>query len=224
MQKNIFLIRVLGLSGVLGGLLLFAGDMLFYYDPVSTDFQTNMGNASDFRIIASAVTALIASWLYMVGVLQVRHAFKPAKTIIRNTVLVCFGAIAIAYGVVHGAFVSIATSARLATENNLNMNEAVSLAAEANDTLRLFVYPFFGLLSIVFITQVWKRRTLYPRWIILFFPLIPFLIQDIVCKNLTGSIYNVICGGYLNLILIIFFAASTVALWNTKDPDSTTTE
>jgi hypothetical protein len=119
--------------------------------------------------------------------------------------------------VVHGAFVAIATSSKLAIENNLDLNDSVALANEANNTLRLIVYPIFGLLSILFITQVWKRKTLYPRWIILFFPLIPFLIQDFICNNLSGNIWIIVCGGYLNHILIIFFTASTIALWNKKN-------
>lgn len=216
MKMNKFWIRILGILGALGGLILFSGDMLFYYDSSNTNLTENMGNASDFRIISSAVTALLAAWFYMLGVVQIYHAFKPTKPIIKNTILICFAAILIAYGVIHGAYVAIATSARLATENNLNINEAVSLATEANNVLRLFVYPIFGLLSIIFIIQVWKRKTLYPRWIILFFPLIPFLIQGFICKNLSGNIWIIICGGYLNLILVIFFTASTIALWNIK--------
>jgi len=152
----------------------------------------------------------------MFGVVHVHQAFKPTKPVIKNTILICFAAITISYGVVHGAFVAIATSSKLAVENNLNLNDSVSLAVEANNILRLIVYPIFGLLSILFITQVWKRKTLYPRWIILFFPLIPFLTQDFICKNISGNIWIIVCGGYLNHILIIFFTASTIALWNKK--------
>jgi hypothetical protein len=113
--------------------------------------------------------------------------------------------------------VAIATSSKLAIQNNLDLNESVLLASEANNALRLLVYPIFGLLSVLFIYQVWKKNTLYPRWIILFFPLIPFLIQDFICKNLSGNIWIIVCGGYLNHILIIFFTASTIALWNKKN-------
>ena len=217
MEINKFWNRVLGIFGILGGITLLTGDMLFYYDPVNSNLFENMGNASDSRIIFSAVTALLAAWFYMLGVVHVYQAFKPARVLIKNTVLICFAAITISYGVVHGAFVAIATSSKLAVQNNLNLNEAVSLASEANNMLRLIVYPIFGLLSILFITQVWKRKTLYPRWIILFFPLIPFLIQDFICNNLSGNIWIVVCGGYLNHILIIFFTASTIALWNKKN-------
>jgi hypothetical protein len=217
MEVNKFWNRILGVFGILGGITLLTGDMLFYYDPVNSNLFENMGNASDSRIIYSAVTALLAAWFYMLGVVHVYQAFKPAKVVIKNTVLICFAAITISYGVVHGAFVAIATSSKLAVQNNLNLNEAVSLASEANNMLRLIVYPIFGLLSILFITQVWKRKTLYPRWIILFFPLIPFLIQDFICNNLSGNIWIVVCGGYLNHILIIFFTASTIALWSKKN-------
>ena len=216
MNTNNFWTRVLGIFGVMGGLTLLSGDMLFYYDSFNSNLYENMGNASDLRIISSAVTALIAAWFYMFGVVHVYQAFKPTKPVIKNTILICFAAITISYGVVHGAFVAIATSSKLAVENNLNLNDSVSLAVEANNILRLIVYPIFGLLSILFITQVWKRKTLYPRWIILFFPLIPFLTQDFICKNISGNIWIIVCGGYLNHILIIFFTASTIALWNKK--------
>ena len=217
MELNKFWTRILGIFGILGGITLLTGDMLFYYDPVNSNLFENMGNASDSRIIYSAVTALLAAWFYMLGVVHVYQAFIQTKPIIKNTILICFAAITISYGVVHGAFVAIATSSKLAIENNLDLNDSVALANEANNTLRLIVYPIFGLLSILFITQVWKRKTLYPRWIILFFPLIPFLIQDFICNNLSGNIWIIVCGGYLNHILIIFFTASTIALWNKKN-------
>ena len=217
MNTNNFWTRVLGIFGILGGITLFIGDMFFYYDPSNSNLYQNMGNASDSRIIYSAVTALLAAWFYMLGVIHVYQAFKPTKTIIKNIILICFAAITISYGVVHGAFVAIATSSKLAIQNNLDLNESIKLASEANNLLRLLVYPIFGLLSVLFIYQVWKKNTLYPRWIILFFPLIPFLVQDFICKNLSGSIWIIVCGGYLNHILIIFFTASTIALWNKKN-------
>ena len=217
MELNKFWIRLFGVIGILGGITLLTGDMLFYYDPLNSNLFENMGNASDSRIIFSAVTALLAAWFYMLGVVHVYQAFIQTKPIIKNTILICFAAITISYGVVHGAFVAIATSSKLAIENNLDLNDSVALANEANNTLRLIVYPIFGLLSILFITQVWKRKTLYPRWIIPFFPLIPFLIQDFICNNLSGNIWIIVCGGYLNHILIIFFTASTIALWNKKN-------
>src|SRR5690606_8672242 len=189
MKMSHFWIRVFGIFGILGGLILFAGDMLLYYDPVNMSLKRNMGNASDFRIIASGVCALFATWFYMLGLGQVYYAFKSAKPILRNGVLIFFGSILIAFGIVHGAFLAIATTAKLAIENNLDINNAVSLSDKINEILRLFVYPISGILSILSISQVWRRKTLYPKWIIIFFPLIPFLIEDLVCKYLPDNIW-----------------------------------
>lgn len=213
---NQFWQRISGLFGILGGIVLFTGDMLFYYHTENTNLLNNMAYASDYRIKGSAVTALVAAWFYMIGLGQVYYAFRPSKPILRNIVLFSFGSILIAYGVVHGAYTAIATTAKISIENNLDVVENTELARQTNDLLRLFVYPFFAICSFIFITQVWKKRTLYPRWIILFFPLISFLIQGIIGNVLTGKAWVIVMGGYLNLILVVFFTASTIALWNVK--------
>ena len=61
MELNKLLTRLFGVLGILGGITLLTGDMLFYYDPVNSNLLENMGNASDSRIIYSAVTALLAA-------------------------------------------------------------------------------------------------------------------------------------------------------------------
>jgi hypothetical protein len=208
--------RLLGICGIIGGLTLFAGDMLLYYNNDSTNLLQNMAHSSDNRILVSGVFALLATWFYLLGLVQVYWAFKPVSSLVRNTVIVCFAGILTAYGVVHGAFIAIATSAKLSVQFGLDINTVTALASEVNDAIRLFVYPLFALLSVLFIYQVWKKQTLYPRWIILFFPLVPFIFQSLIGSVLTGNTWVVVMGGFLNLILVLFFCASTVALWHKK--------
>jgi len=214
MKINQFWLRAMGIFGILGGVILFAGDMLYYYDANNPNLLENMGNASDFRIIASGITALLAAWFYMLGLGQVYYAFKPTTAKVRNTVLISFGMILISYGIIHAAYLAIATTAKLSVQHQLDIEIATALASKANQILRLFIYPVFAILSYFFITQVWKRKTYYPRWIIFFFPLIPFLFQGVVNKVLSGNLWIIFAGGFLNLILVIFFIASTIALWN----------
>ena len=204
----------MGFLGTLGGLTLFAGDMLFYYQSGSTDLLLNMANASDDRILYSGISALLATWFYLLGLGQVYVAFKPTKAIVRTIVLLTFAGILTAYGVVHAEYVAIALTAKLAIQNQMDIETTSALASSINEALRLFVYPLFAVLSFVFISQVWKRKTLYPRWILFFFPLVPFLFQGMIVKVLTGNIWTIIIGGFLNLILVVFFTASTIALWN----------
>ena len=208
--------RIFGLFGILGGLMFFAGDLLFYFSPSSIDLKLNMANSSDNRIVLSGIVGLFATWFYVLGLVQVYFAFSPSKPIYRNVMIGSFAAILISYGVIHGAYVAIATSAKLALENNLDIEQAASLALETNNMMRLFIYPIFALMSYLFISEVWKKRTLYPRWIIVFFPLVTFLFKGAFANIPNNSLWIIINGGFLNLILVIFFAASTIALWNRK--------
>ena len=173
-----------------------------------------MGHDSDLRIMLSGLSALIGSWLYLFGLGQVYYAFKPSSVTIRNLVIVSFSAILMAYGVIHAAYLAIATTAKIAIQNSLDLETTTLLASQINKALRLLIYPIFALLSYLFISQVWRKQTHYPRWIILAFPLIPFLIRDVFRSILSGTAWVVVEGGYLNLLLVIFFTASTIVLWN----------
>lgn len=221
MINNRWWLRTSGIFGLLGGLILFAGDMLFYFNQESTDLVQNMSQVSDLRIKASAVSALLASWCYVLGLPHLNFAFSPTKPATRKVIVLGFGSIFIAYGVIHGAFVAIAAAAKLATENQLDLHQSIALAREANDLLRLFVYPIFAVVSLFFIAQVWKGKTLYPKWILLFYPLTTLILFELVIsKLLSGVAWTIIMGGHFNLILVLFFAVSTVVLWN-EEPGRT---
>ncbi len=207
-------LRIFSLLGILGGLVLFAGDMLLYYNGNHENLLENMAQVSGNRIIYSGIAALISTWLYIFGLIPVYYAFSPASLRVRNTVLLTFAGILIAYGVVHGAFIAIATDARLAAQHQLDLNESVALARQTNDAIRLFIYPLFAVLSVVFIYNTLKSNTLYPKWIVLFFPLLPFLLHGFIVKALSGKSLVIINGGFYNLIVIIFFTASAISLWN----------
>ena len=206
--------RLSGIAGILGGLTLFAGDMLFYFSTQSDNVTLNMAHSSDWRITASAFTALIATWLYLLGLYSVYYAFRPATAKARWTVVLTFGALLVNFGIVHAQYVAIATSAKLALQNGLDIMQSAAFARHINDLLRLPGYLFFAVLSVVFLVNVWKGKTLYKKIMVLFFPLIPYIFLFVLKPALHGTAYVVVIGGYLNLLLVIFFTASTVMLWN----------
>ena len=217
MKNYSVILKATGFAGILGGLVLFAGDMLLYYVPGSTSIHENMMLVTDQRVMFSGLAALIAMWLYLPGTLQLWFAFAPAPKLSRILATVSFVAVLSSYGVIHGHYMAIAGAARLAAQQGLDIHEATILAWRTDHLLRIVVYPFFALLSVIFFYEVWRKRTLYPRWILLFFPLVPFVLMGVFRKILTGDVRTVIIGGYLNLIVVLFFAASTVALWRSND-------
>ena len=206
----------LGILGAIGGLVLFAGDMLFYYNGAETDLMKNMALASDQRIIASGVAALIATWLYVLGAGQVYYAFQPAKKWVRLTLFFSFLTIMITYGVVHAAYIAIATSAKISVELGMEASALTRLAVDANNMLRYIAYVPFGIFTVFFTFTVWIKASYFPRWVILFSPVIPFLFADVIIGSLQGEIKAIISGGFLNLILVLFFTASTIALYHKK--------
>jgi hypothetical protein len=203
----------LGFLGISGSLVLLTGDMLFYYNGAQTDLLANMAISSSARIILSGVCALVAAWLYTLASGQVYYAFQPAKRWLRLAVFLSFAAIMISYGVVHGAYIAIATSAKNAADLGLPPDSLSGLAIAANDALRYMTYLPFGIFTVLFIPAVWKRNTHYPRWILLFSPILLFLLNGVIVGRLDGKMKVVISGGYLNLLLLVFFATSTFALW-----------
>ncbi len=106
----------LGLAGILGSLMLFSGDMLFYFNGDQTDVIANMAVVAPQRIILSGLTALFAAWLHPLGAGQVYYAFQPAARWLRLPVFLSFASIMVAYGIVHGAYVAIATAAQIAAQ------------------------------------------------------------------------------------------------------------
>lgn len=218
-MNNQLLNRLFGISGILGGIILFLGDMLIYFSTDGTNLLNNMSLVSDNRIIASSLAGLFSSWLYLLGAFHVYYAFKTTNPIVKNTILLCFGSIGISYGIIHSEYIAIATNAILAQNNNLDLQSSVFLAQKANQILRIVIYPIFTILSILFIYNVWIKKTLYTKWIILFYPLTPLLLKNIISNNISGLMKVIIIGGYFNIILIIFFTASTIILWNEGNSD-----
>ncbi len=204
----------LGVSGVAGSLLLFAGDMLFYFHGERTDLIANMAECSPNRIVISGVLALVAAWLYTLASGQIYYAFQPARKWVRLAAFASFAAVMIAFGVVHGAYVAIATSAKNAAALGAPPDAMTQLAIATNDAMRLLTYLPFGIFTILFVWAVWKKETHYPRWMLFFTPVIPVLLNDLVVGNLEGRLRTIIGGGYLNLILLVFFTSSTIALWH----------
>ncbi len=202
-----------GFAGILGSIALFTGDMLIFYRGDETNIFANMGLVSEARITGSAICGLLAGWLYTLGAGQVYYAFQPAKRWARLGVFFSFASVMILYGVIHGAYIAIATSSVIANQLGLDVDLTVKLAVDINNTMRLLAYPFFAAFTILFIVFVWKKATLYPRWVILFSPAIPFLFSDLVANSLDGRFFTIIAGAYLNIMLFLFFGASTIALW-----------
>ena len=57
-------------------------------------------------------------------------------------------------------------------------------------------------------------RSLYPRWMVVFLPIVIYLLKAPVVRMLKGHLRELVNDAYDNIILFVFFCVSTIVLWN----------
>ena len=67
--------------------------------------------------------------------------------------------------------------------------------------------------SLLMIYGVLSGRSAYPTWMIIFLPIVPYLLRPVVLKILPGRVREVTRDGYDNFVLLLFFLVSTIVLW-----------
>jgi hypothetical protein len=61
---------------------------------------------------------------------------------------------------------------------------------------------------------VLSGRSLYPRWMVLFLPVVIYLLKTPVVRLLKGRLREIINDSYDNISLFVFYVVSTIVLWN----------
>lgn len=214
-------IRIAGLLGLAGALLLAAGDQCLYFAAVSgTDFLHGLRGivaaAPTGRVLFGASLAPIAALLYLAGFwhvytrLRTRHP-RFAATIATGLALclltgtayhALWGAKALTMKATLGA-TATTQPAMVALETQLHAYAAnVYLIAE------IVGYPSAVLLAIM----VASGRSDYPRWLALLTPAIPLVILQLVAPYTPAPFGSLVVGSASNLSFALFFAASLATL------------
>ena len=55
---------------------------------------------------------------------------------------------------------------------------------------------------------------MYPRWMGLFLPIVIYLLKTPVTRILRGHVKELVSDSYDNIVLFVFYAVSTIVLWN----------
>ena len=100
-------LQLLSLSGILGSLLMFTGDMLLYYEPVSGldyDSVAVMGTMPINRLIAGGLIGPLASIFSIIGGYLFYTVFKPVNKTLAKVLFACFAIQFIFSGTYHAMF------------------------------------------------------------------------------------------------------------------------
>lgn len=208
------IIRLCGIMGILGALTTGLGDLLYNHIPGSK--QTLYEKMSTFpmkRLVTAGILGLIGSWLYLFSIFHLYYAFLPLGDLFALIISISFALVAVAYGVAHASYFAIGSAVKIARENQLDVESAGRLGETLFSKIVLITYIPVAVFSLPAIYAVIMGRSAYPVWMVVFQPIVPYLLRGVVLKILPGRAHEIIRDSYDNFVLLLYFLVSTIVLW-----------
>ncbi|MCH5194193.1 MAG: hypothetical protein J1F11_09545 [Oscillospiraceae bacterium] len=198
------------LSGLITGLLMFSGDMLLYYD--KKDYVSDgkfdsvidiMKNLSDKRLYAGGLIGPIAAFLYCIGYYHIVLIADDKISALAMTALLlsCMGII------IGGAYHS--HCAYLGLIGKLNDKKAMDTVIKYFTALNKLSILFQAAGLLILLICVAFGWTKLPNWLAIFTPGVLYLLLPLI-RKLPKGIHIIICGGWANLIFVIYYLAALI--------------
>jgi hypothetical protein len=208
-------LRLFGLSGIIGSLIFICGDLLYNHVPGSSASPAvKMGKLPPSRLIHAGTMGLIGCWFYTLAARQIYLAFRPASEVFAFILFLVFGAVMICYGISHTAYFSIAAGAQVADGNGTDLEAGGHLGNAFFHRLVNITYVPVVMSSLMMLYGIVSGRSLYPRWMVIFLPVIIYLLKTPVVGILKGRPRELVNDSYDNIVLLVFYLISTLVLWN----------
>ena len=188
--------------GIMGGLLMFFGDMCFYLRPISgADFIADpmMNTVPTDRLIIGGVVGPLAGLLYALGSVMYYLAFQDHNRLLARMVTTLF----VVMFVVGGSYHAVYTTYGFVGDGDIYYTaERITGLIKAMQRVS-FVAGVSG--SALFIYIVLKYKTVFPKWIIIFTPTFWTLLNGPIAPYIPYPAGAVVIGGWINLCFIAFF-------------------
>ena len=208
-------LRWFGISGIIGSILFIIGDLLYNHIPGSTDISTlRLSKIPESRLLNGGTLGLIGCWFYTLTAFHLFIAFRPAGDIFAFILSLAFGATMICYGVAHTAYFAIAAGAHVAAKLGADTESGGRLGWIFFDRLVNITYIPVAIFSLMMLYGIATGRSMYPRWMVVFLPIILYLLKTYILRIFKGHLKEIIEHAYDNMILFVFYVLSTLVLWN----------
>ncbi len=216
------LLRCSCLCGLLGSLLMLTGDMLFYGSWLSgRDFSSfhEMSLKPVTQLVIAGSIGPIAGIFYALGMGVFYLILQSAGKRLAAVAAGLLAATMLIGGAYHAVFTTFGFAARVA--------DPATRAALTSQ-----IYSLYGLLSgftyvtgipgtaLVFLLAL-RKRTLFPRWLLVFMPTLLSLGSQVFhdwLLMIPAPLGGVIRGGWINGSFVLFFAIATCVFWTIKAP------
>ena len=208
-------LRLFGISGILGSILFIFGDLSYNHVPGSKNSPaTKMSQMPESRLLNAGTLGLVGCWFYSLASLHLYMAFRPAGDIFAFIFWLAFAATMICYGISHTAYFAIAAGAQVAAKLGSEAESGGKLGNAFFQRLVYITYIPVAISSIMMIYGIVAGRSLYPRWMVIFLPIVIYLLKTPVTRILKGRLQEIIYDSYDNIVLFVFYVLSTLVLWN----------
>ena len=217
MERTIWNRRLAGLTGVLGALLFFSGDMLFYGHFGSgghfhEGMQRVVREESLSRLFIGGLLGPVAASLCIVGFWHVRENITSRSPLFARLIFYCLVAMMVAGSAVHALWVPRGLAFRY--EGAIGV--PVELLAPLRGYWEIAYYfaavpAYIGAALLLFV--VIFRKSIYPRWTVLAnFGLLSLL--EPLASQVPAPLGAILVGGFTNLSIAVFFLVSVLSTWN----------
>jgi len=208
-------LRLFGISGIIGSILFIFGDLLYNHIPGSKNNPTmKMSTMSESRLLSAGTLGLIGCWFYILASLHLYIAFRSVGDIFAFIFLLAFAAVMICYGISHTAYFAIAAGAQVAARLGSDVESGGKLGNTFFQRLVYITYIPVAISSLMMIYGIVTGQSMYPRWMVVFLPIVIYLIKTPITRVLRGRLREIVNDSYDNVVFFVFFLLSTVILWN----------
>ena len=198
-------LQLLSLSGILGSLLMFSGDILLYFEPVSGlkyDSIARMGTMPIGRLIAGGLIGPNASIFSIIGGYLFYVIFRSVNKVMAMILFICFAILFIYAGTYHALFPNFGFIGRLPESLQTQQLLFIKTYKESLYTLILISGTLWTLLLFYL---VFFKKSIYPRWMLLFTPTLLIMLSQSVKNYIPYPLGAIIYGGWINLCFMLFF-------------------
>jgi hypothetical protein len=213
--------RFSGVAGLVGALLFFAGDMLFYgHFGAGASFHDSMQrvvrDASMTRLFLGGLLGPVAACLCIIGFWHVGQNITPRSPLLGKIIFYILAAMMVVGSAVHALWVPRG----LASKYEVTLKASVPELFEALRHYWELAYDLAAVPAyagaILLLFAVLFRKSIYPRWtVVANFGLLSLLAP--LATQTPAPFGAILVGGFTNLSIAAFFLVSVLSTWNATE-------